>query len=133
MNSSLMSSLFGSKMRTIWSARSANHEVMSWKEYSRSTCFRPLRTPGVSTIVSSWRSRDGHCAPMSRPRNPDPNCCSPWNGLDGSTARVLPGVVRSCAPSITTTKRSVVGSGPMWHPGYSRPRRCCTKVDLPAE
>lgn len=55
-----------------------------------------------------------------------------WKGLSGCTMRVLPGVRRSSMPLITTTKRSVVGSGPMLMPGYSRFRRCFTNVVFPA-
>ena len=39
-----------------------------------------------------------------------------WYGFDGCTTRVLPGVRRSSSPDSTTTKRSVVGSGPMLMP-----------------
>jgi len=43
---------------------------------------------------------------MSRPRSPDPNCCSPWHGLDGSTASVLPG-----RPELAGPRMWPVGGG----------------------
>ncbi len=55
-----------------------------------------------------------------------------WYGLSGCTMRVLPGVRLSSMPPMTTTKRSVVGSGPMWMPGYSLPSRCLMNVVFPA-
>lgn len=196
-------------------------------------CFSPLRTPGVSTRVTSFSRGEGHCASSSRPKKPFPYCAKPcnynftllfwlstwtlrtldvacvfvfranstegrskcrltvqgsanmpscysvrlgswaacdclplcikstcttasrlwstcvgqhrsegspsntlragitWKGLSGLTMRVLPGVRRSSMPSITTTKRSVVGSGPMLIPGYSRPSKCLMNVVLP--
>lgn len=43
---------------------------------------------------------------------PQQSYCT-WYGRSGCTMSVLPGVRRSSRPFITTTKRSVVGSGPM--------------------
>jgi len=62
-----------------------------------------------------------------------PNLVRPVKGLSLCTTSVLPGVRRSSTPPITTTKRSVVGSGPMCAPGYSRFSRCLMNVVLPVE
>ena len=64
-------------------------------------------------------------------RNALPKLLRPVNGLSVCTASVCPGVTLGSLPCMTTTKRSVVGSGPMLHPGYSVPSRCLMNVVLP--
>lgn len=76
-------------------------------------CFSPLSTPGVSTMDISFSSGAEQAADWNLERKPLPKADSPLYGLSGCTASVLPGVMRSSAPWHTTTKRSVVGSGPM--------------------
>ena len=114
------------------SERAANHSQTCSKLYPRlMRCFSPESTPGVSTSVISSKSFASHCEASNLDRNEDPNAVRPVNGLSVCTASVCPGVVRGSGPCITTTNRSVVGSGPMLHPGYSCPSRCLMNVVLP--
>mmetsp|Transcript_40450 Transcript_40450/g.100031 ORF Transcript_40450/g.100031 Transcript_40450/m.100031 type:complete len:348 (-) Transcript_40450:161-1204(-) len=132
LNSSLMSSLCGSNSSRMTSERAANHSHTCTKLYPRSMrCFSPLSTPGVSTSVISSSSLALHWDASNLDRNDEPNAVRPVKGLSLCTARVCPGVTRGSWPCMTTTKRSVVGSGPMLHPGYSVPSRCLMNVVLP--
>ena len=54
-------------------------------------------------------------------------------GRKGSTTTALPGMVRSFEPDMMMVNLSVVGSGPIRQPGYSRPSKCFIKVVFPVE
>mmetsp|Transcript_7474 Transcript_7474/g.28091 ORF Transcript_7474/g.28091 Transcript_7474/m.28091 type:complete len:279 (+) Transcript_7474:302-1138(+) len=132
LNSSEISSLYGSNSRRITSERAANHSQTCSKLYPRlMRCFSPESTPGVSMIEISFNNGASHCEASNFDRNELPNAVSPVKGLSVCTARVCPGVVLFSGPCITTTNRSVVGSGPMCEPGYSRPSKCLINVVFP--
>lgn len=103
------------------------------KSYWRLTlCFSPLSTPGVSinTILSSIE--EGVCDTWNFVKNGVPKWVRDENGKSGDTAAAFPGITFS-SPLMTATNRSVVGSGPMWEPGYSLPRRYLMNDDFPTE
>mmetsp|Transcript_16630 Transcript_16630/g.63000 ORF Transcript_16630/g.63000 Transcript_16630/m.63000 type:complete len:205 (+) Transcript_16630:1334-1948(+) len=134
LNSSEMSSLCASNRSRIMSARAANHSTTRGKSYMRpARCFSPESTPGVSTRVTRSRTGALHWAASSRLIKFVPKRCRLVNGMSRSTARALPGIVRSSSPLMMIVNRSVVGSGPMRMPGKSRPRRCLIKVVFPTE
>jgi hypothetical protein len=64
---------------------------------------------------------------------PPPLLRAHLKGMAAETASALPGVTFSSAPCITAMKRSVVGSGPMFWPGKSRPSRYRMNEVLPVE
>ncbi len=66
-------------------------------------------------------------------KNSVPNLVRLLKGIAGSTARALPGMMRSSGAYMTALKRSVVGSGPMRAPGKSRPIRYRMNEVLPTE
>mmetsp|Transcript_1120 Transcript_1120/g.3385 ORF Transcript_1120/g.3385 Transcript_1120/m.3385 type:complete len:228 (+) Transcript_1120:1240-1923(+) len=124
LSSSEISSLCASKSSRMRSAREANHSMTAVKSYWRSTrCFSPESTPGVSTRIMFSRMRELHTAPSKRLRNVVPNLLSARKGLSAATHMALPGMIWSCSPCMTHTKRSVVGSGPTRMPGKSRSMR----------
>mmetsp|Transcript_3533 Transcript_3533/g.12037 ORF Transcript_3533/g.12037 Transcript_3533/m.12037 type:complete len:206 (+) Transcript_3533:341-958(+) len=118
LNSSEMSSLCGSNSSKMTSDLDANHSQTFTNEYPRSIrCFSPDSTPGVSTMDTSSKIFASHCDASNLDRKLEPNAVSPVYGLSLCTASVCPGVVRFSCPCMTTTNRSVVGSGPMFDPG----------------
>ena len=151
-NSSEISSLLASKRRIILSTLSANQRNTPTKSYPRSTrCFSPDRMPGVSTMVTHFRTGLLSSEHWNLLRKAPPNFERGRNCLDLSTARAFPGMTCeistispgphttdfsptcSFSPYITAVKASVVGSGPILMPGKSLSRRYLMKEVLPVE
>eukprot|EP01067_Filipodium_phascolosomae_P005196 Filipodium_phascolosomae@DN327_c0_g1_i1.p1 len=59
-----------------------------------------------------------------------PNCCSAEKGSVGSITAAFPGTTCSVSECITAVNLSVVGSGPILMPGYSRSSRYRTNDDF---
>jgi len=79
--------------------------------------------PGVSMSVSSFVRSHLSSEMQNLLRNAAPWRLSARNGRRLSAVAALPGMGVGLVPSINAAKPSVVGSGPMWMPGKSRPAR----------